>query len=227
MRIVDRPGGRLRRMEKVRVGVLGSGDVGKVLAGGFIKLGHDVKIGSRDPEKLREWAKKAGEHASTGTFEETAKFGDVLVLATLGAGAESALKMAGPDNFAGKVVIDATNPLDFSTGAPRLYVGFDDSLGEQVQRWIPKARVVKAFNTVGNAHMINPDFPSGPPDMFLCGNDETAKRTVSGLCEELGWPTIDMGSIEGSRLIEPLALLWIQLYFRTGNGNHAFSLLRK
>src|SRR6185369_9192993 len=99
-------------MEKVRVGVLGSGDVGRVLAGGFIKLGHDVKIGSRSPEKLAEWAEKAGEHASSGTFEEAARFGDMIVLATLGTAAESALRMAGLDNFNGKVVIDATNPLD-------------------------------------------------------------------------------------------------------------------
>jgi len=214
-------------MEKVRVGVLGSGDVGKVLAGGFIKLGHDVKIGSRDPEKLREWAENAGEHASTGTFEETAKFGDVLVLATLGAGAESALKMAGPDNFAGKVVIDATNPLDFSTGAPRLYVGFDDSLGEQVQRWIPKARVVKAFNTVGNAHMINPDFPSGPPDMFLCGNDDDAKKIVTQVCKHWGWGVIDLGGIESSRYLEPMCMTWVLYGVKSGSWNHAFKMLRK
>jgi len=214
-------------MEKVRVGVLGSGDVGKVLAGGFIKLGHDVKIGSRDPEKLRDWAKKAGEHASTGTFEETARFGDVLVLATLGAGAESALQMAGPDNFAGKVVIDATNPLDFSTGAPRLYVGFDDSLGEQVQRWIPKARVVKAFNTVGNAHMINPDFPSGPPDMFICGNDDDAKKIVTQVCKHWGWGVIDLGGIESSRYLEPMCMTWVLYGVKSGSWNHAFKMLRK
>jgi 8-hydroxy-5-deazaflavin:NADPH oxidoreductase len=214
-------------MEKVRVGVLGSGDVGKVLAGGFIKLGHDVKIGSRDPEKLREWVEKAGEHASAGTFEETAKFGDVLVLATLGAGAESALQMAGPDNFAGKVVIDATNPLDFSTGAPKLSVGFNDSLGEQVQRWIPKARVVKAFNTVGNAHMINPDFPNGPPDMFLCGNDDDAKKIVTQVCKHWGWGVIDLGGIESSRYLEPMCMTWVLYGVKAGSWNHAFKMLQK
>src|SRR6185369_1603106 len=120
-------------MEKVRVGVLGSGDVGRVLAGGFIKLGHEVKIGSRDPQKLSDWVQSQSERASAGSFEEAAAFGDVLVLATLGSGTESALRMAGLDNFAGKVVIDATNPLDFSKGKPELYIGFNDSLGEQIQ----------------------------------------------------------------------------------------------
>lgn len=214
-------------MEKVKVGVLGSGDVGKVLAGGFIKLGHDVKIGSRDPEKLREWAEKAGEHASTGTFEETARFGDVIVLATHGGGAENALKLAGPDNFAGKVVIDATNPLEFSTGAPKLFVGFDDSLGERVQRWLPKARVVKAFNTVGNAHMINPDFPGGPPDMFLCGNDDDAKKIVTQVCKHWGWEVVDLGGIESSRYLEPMCMAWVVYGLRNGTWNHAFKLLRK
>jgi predicted dinucleotide-binding enzyme len=214
-------------MEKVRVGVLGSGDVGKVLAGGFIKLGHDVKIGSRDPEKLREWAAGAGEHASAGTFEEAAKFGDVIVLATLGAGAESALKLAGIDNFNGKVVIDATNPLDFSTGKPQLYIGHTDSLGEQVQRWIPKARVVKAFNTVGNAHMIDPQFPSGPPDMFIAGNDDEAKKIVTQVCKHWGWGVIDLGGIESSRYLEPMCMAWVIHGLRSNSWNHAFKLLQK
>jgi predicted dinucleotide-binding enzyme len=214
-------------MEKVRVGVLGSGDVGRVLAGGFIKLGHDVKIGSRDPEKLREWAEKAGERASTGTLEETAKFGDLIVLATHGAGAENALRLAGPGNFDGKVVIDATNPLEFSSGAPKLYVGFNDSLGEQVQRWIPKARVVKAFNTVGNANMIDPDFPNGPPDMFICGNDEDAKKIVAQVCRHWGWGVIDLGNIESSRYLEPMCMTWVMHGLRAGSWNHAFKLLQK
>jgi len=214
-------------MEIVRVGVLGSGDVGRVLAGGFIKLGHEVKIGSRDPQKLSDWVQSHSERASAGSFEEAAAFGDVLVLATLGSGTESALRMAGLDNFAGKVVIDATNPLDFSKGKPELYIGFNDSLGEQIQRWLPKARVVKAFNTVGNAHMINPDFPNGPPDMFLCGNDDDAKKLVSQVCVHWGWGVVDLGGIESSRYLEPMCMAWVIHGLRTSSWNHAFKMLRK
>jgi predicted dinucleotide-binding enzyme len=217
-------------MSNLKIGVLGTGDVGRVLGSGFAALGHDVMIGSRDPksEKVTTWVEKTGAHASAGTFAEAAAFGDALILATLWTGTENVLQLAGADNLAGKPLMDATNPLDFSgKGPPTLALGHTDSAGEQVQRWAPTASVVKCFNTVGNPHMVKPTFPKGTPDMFICGNDEGAKRTVTGLCEELGWPTIDMGGIEGSRLLEPLALMWIQLYFRTGNGNHAFSLLRK
>ena len=212
-------------MQKVNVGVLGSGDVGRVLASGFAQLGHDVKIGTRDPGKLREWASGAGDRASVGSFEDAARFGDILVLATLGSGTESAMRMAGLANFDGKVVIDAANPLDFSTGKPQLYVGHTDSLGEQVQRLVPKARVVKAFNTVGNALMVHPQLPGGPPDMFLCGNDDDAKKIVSQICEAWGWGVIDIGGIEGSRYLEPMCLVWVLHGIRTGKWMHAFRML--
>jgi 8-hydroxy-5-deazaflavin:NADPH oxidoreductase len=214
-------------MQSMKVGVLGSGDVGKVLAGGFASLGHDVKIGSRDPQKLAEFVRGAGKRVSAGTFEDAAKFGDVVVLATLGSATENAIKLAGPKNFAGKVVIDTTNPLDFSTGVPRLYVGHTDSLGEQVQRWLPDARVVKAFNTVGNAHMVKPKFPGGPPDMFLCGNDEEAKKLVSQICEQFGFGVIDIGGIDGSRHLEPMSMVWVLHGFRAKSWNHAFKMLHK
>jgi predicted dinucleotide-binding enzyme len=217
-------------MSKLKIGVLGSGDVGRVLGSGFAALGHDVKLGSRDPksEKVAAWVEKTGAHASAGTFAEAAAFGDALILATLWSGTESALQLAGADNLAGKPLMDATNPLAFSgKGPPTLAIGHTDSAGEQVQRWAPKANVVKCFNIVGNPHMVNPTFPVGAPDMFICGDDEGAKSSVTALCKELGWPTIDMGGIEASRLLEPLALIWIQYYFRTGSGNHAISMLRK
>lgn len=216
-------------MTKTKIGILGTGDVGRMLGAGLCALGHEVKIGSREPgsEKLREWRSKAGPLASTGTFAEAAAFGDLAILATLWSGTEAALRLANPDNLAGKPVIDATNPLDFSTGAPRLSIGHTDSAGEQVQRWLPRAHVVKAFNGVGNQHMVKPEFPGGPPDMFLCGNDESAKRAVTALCAELGWPTVDLGGIEASRYLEPLAMVWITHYFRTRSGNHALRLLRK
>ena len=214
-------------MQKVRVGVLGSGDVGKVLAAGFASLGHEVTIGSRDPEKLREWA-SASARMSAGTFAEAAAYGDILVLATLGAGALDAIRLAGLDAFDGKVLIDATNPLDFSKGMPpTLFVGTTDSLGEQVQRLIPKARVVKAFNTVGNAHMIHPQFPGGPPDMFLCGNDAEGKKIVSQICEAFGWGVVDIGGIEGSRYLEPMCMTWVLYGALSSSWNHAFKLLRK
>jgi len=211
----------------VKVGVIGSGDVGKALARGFLMLGHEVKIGSRDPEKLADFVGSAGERASSGTFEEVAKFGDLVVLATLGGAAESAINMAGKSNFDGKVVIDATNPLDFSTGAPRLSVGFNDSLGEQVQRLLPKARVVKAFNTVGNAHFVKPDFPNGPPTMFIAGNDEESKRLVSQICEHFGWDVSDLGGIESSRYLEPMCMAWVAHGVHSKSWNHAFKLLKK
>ncbi|HYM60261.1 MAG TPA: NAD(P)-binding domain-containing protein [Thermoanaerobaculia bacterium] len=215
-------------MDTIRVGILGSGDVGKALARGFISLGHSVKIGSREPAKLSEWAAAAGDRASAGTFEEAAKFGDVLVLATLGTGTLPALDLAGPDNAAGKVVIDATNPLAFEPGKlPGLYVGHTDSLGEQVQSKIPKARVVKAYNTVGNALMVNPQLPGGRPDMFICGNDTEAKKLVSQICEAFGWGVIDLGGIECSRYLEPMCLVWVLHGINSGSWTHAFKLLRK
>lgn len=214
-------------MDTMKVGVLGSGDVGKVLAGAFVALGHEVKIGSRDPQKVADWARSAGRRASAGTFEEAAQFGDLIVLATLGTGTENAIRLAGPKNLAGKVVIDATNPLDFSKGVPQLFVGHTDSLGERVQRWAPDARVVKAFNTVGNASMFKPQFPGGPPDMFICGNDETAKKLVTQICEHFGWGVIDIGGIEGARHLEPMCLVWVLHGFRTKSWNHAFKMLHR
>jgi predicted dinucleotide-binding enzyme len=212
-------------MQLVRIGILGSGDVGRALAAGFAGLGHDVKIGSRDPEKLREWAGQAGPHVSTGTFDEVARFGDVLVLATLGVATEEAIRLAGIDAFDGKVVIDTTNPLDFSTGKPALSIGHTDSLGEVIQRLLPRARVVKAFNTVGNALMVNPQLPGGPPDMFLCGNDDDAKKIVTQICEHFGWGVIDLGGIEGARYLEPMCLIWVLHGIRTGTWRHAYKML--
>src|SRR5260221_8534043 len=142
------------------------------------------------------------------SFAEAASFGEVAVLATLWSGTENAIRLAEPKNLAGKVVIDATNPLVFKEGAPpALPLGFSDSGGEQVQRWLPASRVVKAFNIVGNQFMVNPQFPCGPPDMFICGNDDGAKKTVTDFLKAFGWPVVDIGGIEGARLLEPLCIL--------------------
>ena len=214
----------------MKVGVLGSGNVGQVLGAGFASLGHTVMLGTREPQsdKVRAWVQKTGSHASAGTFAEAAVFADLAVLATLWDGTENAVKLAGADHLAGKVVIDATNPLRFAPNAPpTLALGTTDSAGEMVQRWLPKSRVVKAFNTIGNAHMINPKFLGGPPDMFLCGHDESAKKEVSEICSAFGLNPIDLGGIEMARYLEPLAMLWILYGFRTNTWNHAFKLLHR
>ncbi|OGC75766.1 MAG: hypothetical protein A2Z27_00830 [candidate division Zixibacteria bacterium RBG_16_50_21] len=214
----------------MKVGVLGSGDVGQTLGAGFIKYGHEVKIGSRTPsqEKIQNWIIKNGAKASAGTFAEAASFGEIIVLATLGTGTQEAIKLAGPKNVSAKIVIDTTNPLDFSKGVPPThYIGHTSSLGEEIQKWLPEAKVVKAFNIVGNAHMVSPQFSGGPPDMFICGNDEQAKQKVTQILKDFGWPVIDIGGIEGSRYLEPLAMVWILHGFKTNTWNHAFKLLKK
>jgi predicted dinucleotide-binding enzyme len=214
-------------MTSMNVSILGSGDVGKSLARGFAGLGHQVKIGSRSPEKLADFAKET-KGVSAATFEETATFGDLIAIATLGAAAEEAINLAGAKNFDGKVVIDATNPLDFSAGMPpRLFVGHTDSLGERVQRWLPGAKVVKAFNTVGNAFFVHPQLPGGPPDMFIAGNDSGAKTIVSQLCREWGWGVIDLGGIESSRYLEAMCMVWVLHGALSGSWTHAFKMLHK
>jgi hypothetical protein len=210
--------------------MLGTGDVGRALGKGLVALGHDVKMGSRDAanEKAAAWAREAGAKASVGTFAEAASFGEIIVLATLGVANESVLRMAGPGGFRGKVVIDTTNPLDFGSGMPpRLAVAGNDSAGERVQRLLPDARVVKAFNTVGNAHMFRPSFPGGPPDMFICGNHDDAKRTVGAILHDFGWGVVDLGGIEASRWLEAMCMAWVLYGLRTSSWNHAFKLLRK
>jgi len=214
----------------MRIGILGTGDVGQALGRAFITLGHEVKLGGRSAanEKSRAWAEGVGGRGSTGTFAEAAGFGELVALATLGAATEAVLKDVGPEPFAGKAVIDATNPLDFSQGMPpRLFVGHTDSLGERVQRLLPGAHVVKAFNTVGNAHMFHPDFPGGSPDMFICGDDEGAKKQVGAILMDFGWGVIDLGGIDASRYLEPMCLVWVLHGIRSHSWDHAFKLLRK
>ncbi len=214
----------------MRIGILGSGAVGQALGKGFADHGYDVKIGTRDPgqQKIKTWLAKAGARASAGSYAEAAAFGELLVLATPWSGTENAINLSDKKNFAGKVVIDVTNPLDFSGGPPpKLALGHNDSGGEQVQRWVRDARVVKAFNIIGNADMVNPKFPGGPPEMFICGIDDAAKKTVTEILTKFGWSTIDLGGIENCRYIEPLAMVWIVYGFRTNSWSQAFKLLRK
>jgi hypothetical protein len=214
-------------MKNVKVGILGSSDVGKSFARGFGALGHEVVIGSRSPEKLSDFVGGEGDRVTSGTFEEAARSGDLLVLATHGMATEQAITMAGKSNFDHKVVIDATNPLDHSGGVPRLAIGYTDSLGEQIQRSIPNARVVKAFNTVGNPLFFRPELPGGPPDMFIGGNDADAKKLVSQVCEAFGWGVIDLGGIEASRYLEPMCMAWVIHGVISGTWMHAFKMLHK
>jgi predicted dinucleotide-binding enzyme len=213
----------------MKVGIVGSGPVAQALGRGFAALGHEAKLGSRSPEKLAEYVTELGDPASAGTFAEAAEHGEVVVLATLWSGTEQALQQAGaPQSVAGKVVIDVTNPLVFrEDGPPRLALGHTDSGGEQVQRWLPDSQVVKAFNIVGNPFFFRPDFADGPPTMYVCGDDEPARATVAGICEDFGWPVIDIGPMDGARELEALCILWVKSGIVTGSWDNAFKLLRK
>jgi predicted dinucleotide-binding enzyme len=212
-----------------RVGVLGSGVVGRVLARGFAERGHDVMIGSREPagDDLKAWLAGEGAGIRAGTFADVAEHGELLVLAVMGVAVDSAIEQAGAERFTGKVVIDTTNPLDFSQGfPPSLAWSGADSGGEHVQRAIPGAKVVKAFNTIGNAYFVEPRFSEGEPTMFIAGDDEAAKATVGEVLGSFGWPpAVDVGGIEGSRLLESLCILWVVVGGRRGAFDHGFKLL--
>ena len=186
-------------------------------------------MGTRDPaaEHVVAWAREAGERASASSYAEAAGQAEIACLVTGWSGTESAIALTNPANLAGKVVIDVTNPLGPGPSGPRLVIGHDDSGGEQVQRWLPGAMVVKTWNTVNHTQMIDPQVPGGPGTMFLCGDDPGAKRTVAGLLEECGWPPLDVGGIEGARLLEPLAMLWISYAIANSSQDHAFTLLHR
>jgi len=212
------------------VGILGSGTVGQTLASGFIKHGYEVMIGTRNPEKLDEWKEKAGNNASVGSFEETAKFGDIIVLAVKGTAAKDVLKMAEAKNFYGKTIIDTTNPIAEAqpvNGVLKFFTSLDNSLMEQLQKDFPKANFVKALNSIGNAFMVNPDFNGIKPTMFICGNDENAKNEVSKILDLFGFEVEDMGKAEAARAIEPLCMLWCIPGFLKNEWSHAFKLLKR
>lgn len=212
----------------MRVAVLGSGDVAKSFGRGFLKEGNEVMLGSREPEKLASWVRESRKNASSRTLRETAKFGELVVIAVNGSKAEEAIQMAGAENFRGKVVIDATNPLDMSGGVPpKLVGGLGTSSGELIQMALAGASVVKAFNSVGNAHFYKPEFAGGPPDMFICGDDAKAKEQVVRICKDFGWNSIDVGGIGFSHYLEAAAMIWIITAFAGGYWNQAYKLLRR
>ena len=209
----------------MKIGILGSGDVAKALARGFLLRGDEVTLGTRDAAKLAEWQLESGGKAHVGSFAQATAFGEIVVVATRGMATPEILAAVGPASFAGKVVIDTTNPLRFDDAGVHLALGFDDSLGEQVQRALPGAKVVKAFNTCGNQFFVQPAFAGGPPTMFVAGDDDGAKRTVAGILNDFGWENADIGGIETSRYLEPMCMVWLAYGASHQSWNHAFKLL--
>ena len=213
----------------MKVGILGSGIVGQVLGAGFAKYGNQVMIGTRDPGRadIQTWVGKTP-GGSAGTFAEAAGFGDVLVLAVLGRVVEKVIALAGPANFTGKTVIDATNPIADAppiNGVLKFTTGPNESLGEKIQAFLPHTNVVKAFNSVGNVAMVNPRYEQGTPTMFICGDNEAAKSQVAEILRQFGWESFDCGGIIASRALEPLCMLWCIPGFLRNQWTHAFKLL--
>ncbi len=215
----------------MKVGIIGSGIVGRVLATGFLKEGHDVMLGTRNltKEDVIKW-KNENNNALLGSFQETAQFGVIIVLAISGLVAEDAINLAGKEHFGNKIIIDATNPIAAvppENGVLKYFTTLEESLMERIQKLLPDAKVVKAFSCVGNAFMYKPDFNGIIPTMFICGNDEPAKNIVTGILTSFGWETEDMGKVEAARVIEPLCILWCIPGFIRNQWTHAFKLLKK
>ncbi|MEQ8581082.1 MAG: NAD(P)-binding domain-containing protein [Marinoscillum sp.] len=214
-----------------KIGIFGSGSVGTTLADGFVALGHEVKIGTRDAAKLDDWKAAAGPLASVGSFDEVAKFGEILVLAVKGVAAEGILREIGEAILSGKVIIDATNPIDDKAapedGVLAFFTDLRKSLMEHLQEAFPSAHFVKAFNSVGAHLMVNPDFGDQKPSMFIAGNNPEAKAEVSDVLVKFGWEVEDMGKAAAARVIEPLCILWCIPGFLENRWSHAFKLLKQ
>lgn len=210
----------------MQAGIIGSGPVGQTLATGLLKIGYTVTIGSRDPAKLADFAAKSG--AKAGSFAEAAT-ADIVFLCTSWSGTQSALNLAGAENLKGKVVVDVTNPLDFSAGPPpKLAVVYPNSAGALVQSWLPGAKVVKAFNIVTAKYMIDARLEEGVADLFIAGNDESAKAKVAEIAKAWHWGSVnDLGAIAQAYWIECYAMFWIQFGFKNNHWTHAFKLMKK
>ncbi len=213
----------------MKIGILGSGGVARTLAEGFLKHGHAVLLGTRDVARLADFA-QTHPTVELGQFSDAAAFGEVVVLAVKGTAASDALRLAGAAHLAGKPIIDTTNPIADAppvAGVLSYFTGPNDSLMERLQKEYPEARLVKAFNSVGAPLMVNPQLPQGPPSMFICGNDEGAKAKVTELLTQFGWETVDMGTVEAARAIEPLCMLWCIPGIAKGDWSpRAFKLLK-
>jgi predicted dinucleotide-binding enzyme len=213
-----------------KVGIIGSGAVGKALAKGFLKHGYEVTIASRSEEKRKTLAAEIGGKIKTGDFSETCKNSDTIAFVVKGSQAKEALKSCGIENLAGKTIIDATNPIADApptNGVLKYFSSLDRSLMEDLQEIAPKANFVKCFSSVGSSFMVDPDFGGIKPSMFICGNNEGAKNEVKEILGKFNWEIEDMGMAEGARAIEPLAMLWCIPGMREGKWTHAFKLLKK
>jgi hypothetical protein len=214
---------------KKKIGIIGSGVVGQTLANGFIRHGYEVMIGTNTPAKHEELKAKTKGQAQIGSFAETAAFGEIVVLATKGTAAESALQAAGVSNLRNKTVIDTTNPIADAppvNGVLQYFTSQNESLMERLQTFAPESHLVKSFSCIGNALMVNPDFGGVKPTMFICGNDAGAKNDVSAILDRFGFEVADMGGVEGARAIEPLCILWCVPGFLHNTWSHAFKLLK-
>jgi 8-hydroxy-5-deazaflavin:NADPH oxidoreductase len=200
----------------MNIGIIGSGLVGKHLSAGLSQRGYSVTLGTRDASKLEQFGVDYPD-IRLESYADAARFGDIIILAVSFEGMTSALELAGTDTLSSKVVIDLSNPLEFSTGKPALALGWNTSAGESVQTWLPEAHVVKAFSACGRNSMLDPKGTiGGEPEMPIAGNNPEAKQTVSRLLQGLGWTVVDLGDITMSRLIEPLTLIGILDNFKTG-----------
>ena len=211
-----------------KIGVLGSGTVGETLADGLLQHGYEVMRGSREPKKLAPWRERSGPKGQIGTFADAARFGELVVLAVKGTAAESVVQACG-SALDGKVVIDTCNPIADQPPEQGVLVFFTtmtDSLLERLQRKAPKARLVKAFSSVGAGLMVNPAFAGTRPTMFICGNDDRAKTQVAAIVDQFGWETEDLGQAPAARAIEPLCMLWCIPGLQRNQWTHAFKLLR-
>jgi hypothetical protein len=217
-------------MHMKKVGILGSGMVGQALGNGFLKYGYEVMIGTRNRAKLEEWVSQTDNKAKTGSFEETAAFGNILVLACKGYAAQEVMALAGKKNIDGKVVMDATNPIDEAApekGVLKYFTSLNRSLMEELQESFPKVQFVKSFSVIGSHLMVNPDFGGIKPSMFICGNSEEAKKEVAAILDQFGFDVEDMGEAVSARAIEPLAMLWCIPGFRENKWMHALKLLKQ
>lgn len=220
------------KLKRMKIGILGTGMVGVTIGTKMLQLGHLVMMGSRSAtnEKAAKWVRESGVNATQGTFADAAAYGEILFNCTNGAGSMEALKAAGANNMNGKIIVDISNPLDFSKGMPPSLISSlsnTNSLAEEIQKTFPGTKVVKTLNTVNCILMVNPSLVAGSHDMFICGNDEAAKATVTDILKSFGWTSIiDLGDLSGARTMEMLLPIWVRLMMKFKSPNFNFKIVK-